>query len=684
MFVLLVIVQSTLGVSMSQFSRRERIIAALLMAATLSGCESFYQNQADHSAYNMIADRQREALGEPADVKVPVSNGIAAQGDLYDKNPGTANQLPSAQATRPASTQNDDASAVTPAGAPETQPATTKASTQPASSQPSAMMPSPTALLKSLPNIKIATSMPELPKFPKPIPQGRTRLIFTLDDCFAYALAHSREYKSRKEDLYIAALNVTLERHQFDPTLFARTSFGIDRYGESSDYDTALAATQTVGVKQRLPFGGEIVAQSLMSTVNSIQDGTETSPGNYGAYSLSASIPLMRGAGMVAQEDLIQAERNLVYAVRDFERYRRAFLVSVASSYFNLVNQRAQIINRFRSVNSYIFATRRSDAIFRAGMKKYNYSILTVQRAMQSEYSARNDLVNAISSYELAIDNFKLLIGMPTEQSLDMAVQYLAISPPEMEEESAITIARKLRLDLQTERDQVADAQRQVKLAQNNMLPDLKLNASTGMYSGLDGNGNHRWSLAPRANDTVSSAGVTLDLPLDRVAERNQYRTSQINLERARRSVATAEDQVALDVRSALRRVREQQVLLAIQRNNIDLAMQRKDFADMQMRYGNIDNRDYLDAEQALLDAQNRFAQAIANLQVYTLQYMRDTDQLRVDRKGKLLMPPGSVTGQDNGAASTQPTVPAQHMAPSTQEVASPPGAADMNVPAPE
>ena len=52
-----------------------------------------------------------------------------------------------------------------------------------------------------------------------------------------------------------------------------------------------------------------------------------------------------------------------------------------------------------------------------------------------------------------------------------------------------------------------------------------------------------------------------------------------------------------------------------------------------------IDNRDYLDAETALLDAQNRFAQAISALEIATLQYLRDTDQLRVDEHGRLLMP---------------------------------------------
>src|SRR5437773_2294486 len=40
-----------------------------------------------------------------------------------------------------------------------------------------------------------------------------------------YALTHSRDYQSRMEDLYLAALDVTLQRHLFEPRPFATQSF---------------------------------------------------------------------------------------------------------------------------------------------------------------------------------------------------------------------------------------------------------------------------------------------------------------------------------------------------------------------------------------------------------------------------------------------------------------------------
>ena len=51
------------------------------------------------------------------------------------------------------------------------------------------------------------------------------------------------------------------------------------------------------------------------------------------------------------------------------------------------------------------------------------------------------------------------------------------------------------------------------------------------------------------------SAGLNLDLPIDRVAERNQYRASLITLERADRTYRGLRDQVILDVRDSIRTI---------------------------------------------------------------------------------------------------------------------------------
>ena len=473
-----------------------------------------------------------------------------------------------------------------------------------------------------------------LPDFPAALPPGKKRaFVFDLDDCFNYTLSGSLPRLSNPEgkSLHRRPQRVALARHDFEPQFFATTTAGVAGLGESSDYAAALNATQSVGVRQKLPLGGEIIATGLVTAVHELRDTV----GNLVSASatLQANIPLLKGAGMVAQEGLIQTERSLIYEVRDFERFRRGFLVSVASAYFALVNrQRLEVINRFRSVESYIFITQRTEALFKAGVGARRVTQLDLQRAQQSEYEARNDLTNAIQQYELSVDTFKLLLGMPAEQALDVSAEYLKIDPPSMAESEAVDIAERLRLDLQTTRDQVDDAVRKEKVASNNLLPNLDLTAQVGSNTLPN-----RQTLIIK--DLNYSAGFTMDLPLDRVAERNALRIAMINVSRAKRAVEDSQDQVAIGVRDSLRRVKQQQYLVSLQRSNIALAQRRKEFADIQFRNGQIDNRDYLDAETALLDAQNNFAQAVSALEIATLQFLRDTDQLRVDPHGNLLLP---------------------------------------------
>lgn len=605
------------------------VLTAVL--AAIAGCESPFAS-ADRDAYRLVDQRQRETLGSPSQSTIGTTELNTVRPEAYEKTPGSTNTLsPELRKLLDTPTASDTTTPrVNEIPNPNsTQPAT-RSSTDSAgpTTQPLAALRNPYTDMLRQQGFVASADAPEAPVFPRPLPKGQTRKVYTLADCFNQALTGNRDYRSRKEDLYLAALDVTLARHQFEPRLFAQSTVGPTGHGEGSDYETALTATQTVGVRQKLPYGGEIIASFLAGNLNQLRStvGDSTSA----QAILEARIPLLKGAGLVAQEDLIQSERNLIYAVRDFERYRRSFLVSVAGQYFNLVNQRAQIVNRLRSARSYTFMRRRSEALFQAGRQ----SLLDVQRAAQSELSANNDLITVIENYELAVDNFKILLGVPMTTNIDVAPEYLLIKPPQPDEAAAVATGLNLRLDLQTQRDRIGDSERQVALAKNNLLPNLDLTAKVASSSDAT-----RRSLAPQWDNLDYSAAVVLDLPLDKVSERNDYRASLVYLERSRRSLQTAEETATLQIRLALRLVRQQLSLLRLQANNIEMAQRRKDFSDIQFRDGKINNRDYLEAESALLDAQNRFAQALANLQVASLQYLRDTDLLRVTAEGKLILP---------------------------------------------
>ena len=58
------------------------------------------------------------------------------------------------------------------------------------------------------------------------------------------------------------------------------------------------------------------------------------------AISLNLSQPLLRGFGSrVAAENLRQAERNVIYAIRDFNHYQNEFAVGKVQDYFRLLRE---------------------------------------------------------------------------------------------------------------------------------------------------------------------------------------------------------------------------------------------------------------------------------------------------------------------------------------------------------
>jgi len=363
-----------------------------------------------------------------------------------------------------------------------------------------------------------------------------------------------------------------------------------------------------------------VVAEAAVNFVQAIRGNTEN--GENATVALSASLPLLRGAGMVNLESLVQSERDVIYEIRQFEDFRRDFALRVASDYFNLLADQQSISDRRANLVTLQQLTARSQALYANGRANF----IDVQRALQEQLNAENQLVSAQARYRSSLDNFKLLLGMPVDEPLDVVPQELTVNIPDFSEAAVAELGLKYRLDLRTAQDRIDDAQRGVQNAKNGLLPDLDLSAR-GQLS------NNEDEPARRIDrDTVGySAGIDLEIPLDRVAERNQYRASLIRLERVQRTYDELRDQVAADAREAMRLIRSAQISLEIQRKGIELAKFRLDNAYELLRLGRADNREVVDAQNALLRAQDAFEDARTTLQIQVLRFLRDTGTLRVD-----------------------------------------------------
>lgn len=452
---------------------------------------------------------------------------------------------------------------------------------------------------------------------PATVPEGNVLDLFESID---FAVQHNRDYQTQMENLYLVTLELTFQQHLFEPRFFADTAVQYAGGQQDVNYRSALSVTNSVSVRQQLPYGGEVVAQALVDFVDAYQGDVQNAES--ADLVISGNIPLLRGAGIVNLEPLIQAERNLVYAVRSFEDFRRGFAVQVATQYFRLRALQQGIENRRFNYIVLLNLTEQTDALFEAG----RINFLQVQRALQSQLQAENSLIDAEDAYAAALDNFKITLGMPVEEPVEVVPTDLDVDFPDLDVD-APALALQYRLDLQTARDQIEDAQRAVQVAKNGLLADLNLVAQGTIGSPED---------SPAAEISGSTAqyeaGINLSWPLDRLRERNVYRASLISLERAQRGFVQTRDQIIADVRDSLRNIRSALAVLEIQQNGVALAQKRLDFSNELLIQGRAsDNRDVVEAQNSLLQAQDGFDRARAEVQIQILQYLRDTGILRVD-----------------------------------------------------
>jgi len=137
-----------------------------------------------------------------------------------------------------------------------------------------------------------------------------------------------------------------------------------------------------------------------------------------------------------------------------------------------------------------------------------------------------------------------------------------------------------------------------------------------------------------RTNKGIYTALLTIDLPFERTAERNAYRKSYIALERSVREMQKLEDDLKLSIRTRLRDMYEARESRRIQAMSQIVAEKRVKSTSLFFEAGRAQIRDVLEAQEALIQAQNGLTSAVVNYRIAELEFQRDTGLLQIDEKG--------------------------------------------------
>ncbi len=473
--------------------------------------------------------------------------------------------------------------------------------------------------------------------------------ILNLEQALALAIKSSRTYQSRKEDLYLSGLSLTLARHQFSPIFSA---LGNVNYEVQTEQAVTLGIDEITGqakpiysdslVEQHQVTGsGDVSASWLIRDVGRITtaftiDALRFISGDRSLVTssqLSATFarPLLRNAAYKREiENLVQAERQLLYDLRSFTRYRKDFAVQIATAYYGVLGNRDTVRNSFLNLQSSRKNAERSRALAQEGRITQS----DLGRLEQQVLSAEGTWIAAVRNYKQSLDNFKIQLGLDVDANLvldDHELETLGIKHPNLSVEDSIQIALTARLDLLNAKDELADAERKVELAANFLKPQVDLTAGVAINS----NPNEKnWALPDPARYRWN-AGLDFDLGLDRVAERNSYRSSLISRNRAARALVQQEDDIKLQVRDSWRTLDQAKRSYEISEIGVKLAERRVEEQNLLAELGRAKAQDQVDAQNDLINSKNQRTQALVTHTIARLQFWDNLGILYIKENGQ-------------------------------------------------
>lgn len=469
--------------------------------------------------------------------------------------------------------------------------------------------------------------------------------IISLDTALDLAFAHNKDYQLQRERLYLQALSLTADRYRYTPIFSAgATSTYTWDARESFVQDTeALMATATVVTDERLRTdaalgsrlllrGGGQIALNLTSNFLRFVTGDLDSSAS-SALVGSFTQPLLRGAGSdVAAEVLMQAERDLLYQLRDFTRYRQTLAVRVATQYYSVLQARDVVRNNFTGLGTVRSSLERERAFQAEGLRTPGQVGRLEQSALQRELS----WARSITRYSNALDNFKILLGLRADDRimLDdtemMRVADAGMVAPDITLQDALQLALNNRLDLFTQADRIEDRSRRLNVAANSFLPGLNLAVRASVPGGDSASLS---DMDFRLTDY--SAALELALPVDQMTERNNYRRALIDYEVALRTYESSTDSVKLQVLDAWRAMEEAVRNYDISLTSVQINERRVEEAELRAELGIGNIQDTVDAQNDLINSRTALTAAIVDHNVAKLALWRDVGLLYVHDNGR-------------------------------------------------
>lgn len=473
---------------------------------------------------------------------------------------------------------------------------------------------------------------------PLPAPEGFQdhvaggKLVLSLDDAIRLAFANNTDIRIDESSVRNAENSVHRQFQFFDPLFTSSFTDQRSKSPTSTQLQGApvlntLVQTTQFGYSQSFSPGTNFQTNFSASKFSTNSSFSFLNPTYTTAWQFSFSQPLLRNFGLFPNRaPILIARRSLRQTQAAFQAQVSGILLQVITQYWNVVLARENLVVQKKSYEE----AQQSYEHDKKALSLGALPPLDIYRSESQVASRRVSVIQAEYGLKQAEDLFRQVIGadrIPDIRALDLDLTENlaprdAMASPDIA--TALSTALANRPEMEAARQQLAENEMTVRLAHNNLRPDLRL---TGQYSTNGIGGNEFSTAAPPVlvapgglGDSLNQlfnfkfptygAGLTLTLPVKNHAAEADLGDALVNRTRSQYQQEKTRQTITLQVTNAVHQVEQAKLSLEAAKVAVDLAEKNLQAEQRKYTLGSSTVFFVLDAQTQLAQAEFSLAQA--------------------------------------------------------------------------
>lgn len=458
---------------------------------------------------------------------------------------------------------------------------------------------------------------------------GPQELSLTLEDCILKALKNNLNVAAEVLGPEMAGMSVTKAAEKFYPVL----GLGYSRENKNSSSFSWIDAAEQITTYYNdissqigllLPTGTELSA-SFFSYKNDTNQNFQTINPRYGStLRLGFKQPLLKDFGLnVNRREILVAQNNREISEHQLRTILIETIYRVEEAYWNLVHSIEYLKAKQQSLDL-------ARDLLAKNQKEEEIGMIAPIEILsaQAEVATREaDILQAQATVKNSDDTLRTLMNLEAEKE-NAEATIIPIDKPVSEKKDvslgeSLALARENRPDLLADQVDLDTKKIEVSYFRNQLLPSVDLEAfywSPGISGTqilyLDDDplsGVVVGTVPGRASDAVRDAlkfryrnwsvGLTLTLPLSSLLTKSDYALAKAGREQAILRLKNQEQQVALEVRNAVRAVQTDYERVQAYRLARELAASKLEAEEKKLQVGLSTNYIVLQYQRDLADS---------------------------------------------------------------------------------